>query len=243
MLIWQETTSNMNKFALVGKDIAHSRSPEMYRKLISPAVHYDLLDYKNESDIPKASELLSKYDGINITSPYKKHFLSEVELTDSAKNVGAINCLKKGKDKIWGENTDYLAIVDILKDFQTKYGQLEIVILGDGVMSVVAQQALKNLQLSFQLLSRKLTKDFNQLNLNDYFHEKNGRPLVINTCAREFVFNGNLPITALFWDFNYNFPPHSSQLPAKTHLYTDGLEMLERQAFYAVAFWSDRKFS
>ena len=93
--------------------------------------------------------------------------------------MGAINCLKKGKDKIWGENTDYLAIFDILKDLQIKYGQLEVVILGDGVMSVIAQQALKNLQLPFHLLSRKLTKDFNQLNLNDYFNEKNARPLVV----------------------------------------------------------------
>lgn len=233
----------MSKYALIGKDISHSRSPEMYRKLISPNVHYDLLDYKNENDIPKAEVLLSTYAGINITSPYKKHFLEQVELTDSAKELGAINCLKKGQDKIWGENTDYLAIVDILKDLKNRFSDLDVVILGDGVMSVVAQHALKNLEVSHRIFSRKLTKDFAQLNLEDCFLDQSKRPLVINTCAREFVFTGKITKEALFWDFNYNFLPHSSQIPSKVHLYMDGLEMLERQAFYAVAFWSDRKFS
>lgn len=233
----------MNRFALVGKDISHSRSPEMYRKLISPNVHYDLLDYKESSLIPSAKELLTNYDGINITSPYKQHFLNEVELTPTAKELGAINCLKKGKDKVWGENTDYLAIVDILNGLKNTHGDLDVVILGDGVMSRVAQLALKNVHLSFRIFSRKLTKDFAQLNLDETIFSSPKRPLVINTCSRDFVFSGKISKEALFWDYNYNFSSHFSQIPSKVHQYMDGLEMLERQAFYAVAFWSNCKFS
>lgn len=228
----------MNKFALVGKDISHSRSPEMYRKLISPNVEYDLLDYKSELDIPSAAELLNKYDGINITSPYKKHFLNQVELTPNALEIGAINCLKKENGKIIGENTDYLAIVDILKQMQRDNGDIEVIILGDGVMANVAKVALKNLGLNFKLLSRKQTKDFNQLNLIEHYKQQSAVPVVINTCSREFIFNGIIPDRALFWDFNYNFDQHSLSIPGKVHKYVDGLEMLERQAFYAVAFWS-----
>lgn len=233
-----ENILNMNKFALVGKDISHSRSPEMYMKLISSDVQYDLLDYKSENEIPSASDLLSRYDGINITSPYKKHFLNQVEMTEVASRIGAINCLKKVNGKIVGENTDYLAIVDILKQMQRDYGALEVIILGDGVMANVAKLALISLGLSFKLLSRKLTEDFNQLNLIGSFQLPSARPLVINTCAREFIFHGTIPDRALFWDFNYNFDQHSSIIPGKVHKYVDGLEMLERQAFYAVAFWS-----
>ena len=228
----------MNKFALVGKNISHSRSPEMYRKLISNAVQYDLLDYQNEEDIPSAAELLSKYDGINITSPYKKHFLNQVELTAIANEIGAINCLKKKNGKLFGENTDYLAIVDILKEMQDKYGEIEVIILGDGVMANVAKTALVNLNLNFKVLSRKQTDDFNQLNLIKHFQMTTALPVVINTCAREFIFNGIIPSTALFWDFNYNFDQHSASIPGKVYKYVDGLEMLEKQAFYAVAFWS-----
>lgn len=233
-----ENTLNMNKYALVGKDISHSKSPEMYRKLISPNVQYDLLDYKSESDIPSAKDLLSLYDGINITSPYKKHFLNQVELTRAALDIGAINCLKKSGDKIIGENTDYLAILDILKQMQRDYGDIEVIILGDGVMANVSTVALKSLGLNFKVLSRKKTKHFNQLNLIEYFESGSALPVVLNTCSRDFVFNGIIPDRALFWDFNYNFDQHSSTIPGKVHKYVDGLEMLERQAFYAVAFWS-----
>ncbi|MBC7429004.1 MAG: hypothetical protein H7336_10355 [Bacteriovorax sp.] len=228
----------MNKFALVGKDISHSKSPEMYRKLISSSVKYDLLDYKESSEIPAAHKLLAEYDGINITSPYKKHFLGEIELTKNAKTIGAVNCLKKSGEKIIGENTDYFAIVDILKDLQKENSALDIVILGDGVMSKVVETALKSLSLDAQLLSRKITKDFDKINLNSYFSPKNTNPLVINTCTREYVFNGELPKNSIFWDFNYNFPQHSQRLFHKVQKYFDGLDMLERQAFYAVVFWS-----
>ena len=229
---------NMNKLALVGKNISHSRSPEMYRKLISSSIIYDLLDYQSAVEIPKARDLLKKYDGINITSPYKKQFLNEVQLTESAKKTGAINCLKKENGKIIGENTDYLAIVDILKKMQEVYQELEIIILGDGVMSFVTQMALESLSMSYAIFSRKLTNDFDQLNLIDHFKEKNHRPFVINTCSRDYVFSGKLPKESIFWDFNYNFEVHSVLISPKVHKYLDGLEMLERQAFYAVAFWS-----
>lgn len=228
----------MNKFALIGKNIAHSKSPEMYRKLISPTVKYDLLDYKTSDEIPSAKELLSKYDGINITSPYKKHFIKEVELTKVAQQVGAINCLKRSGDLIIGENTDYFAVIDTLEALIKKYQILEVVILGDGVMSKVARVALENLGVTSQTLSRKLSKSFDQLNINDYFHLNKQVPLVINTCAREYVFKGMLPKNSIFWDFNYDFPLHSQYISPRVQYYFDGLEMLERQAIYAVSFWS-----
>ena len=232
----------MNKLALVGKDISHSRSPEMYKKLISPKVQYDLLDYQNAIEIPTAAELLKIYDGINITSPYKKHFLNQVELTSTAKQLGSINCLKKYEDMLVGENTDYLAILKILKAMQDKYGELDIVILGDGVMANVAKLVLINLNLNFKIFSRKLTDEFNQLNLVENFKSINALPVVINTCSREYVFNGTLPRNTFFWDFNYNFNQHSTSIPDKVYKYVDGLEMLELQAYYAVAFWSSNTF-
>lgn len=228
----------MNKFALVGKDITHSRSPEIYRKLISPSIEYDLLDYKNASDIPSAKSLLEIYDGINITSPYKKHFIDEIKLTKSASLIGAVNCLKKSGNGILGENTDYLAVVDILKELQMKYSNLDVIILGDGVMSKVAKTALEHLNIECQLFSRKIIPDLTILNLEKYFSAEKGIPLLINTCAREYVFAGSLPKNSVVWDFNYNFPQHSQYFFNKVQNYFDGLEVLERQAFYAVSFWS-----
>jgi len=227
----------MINLGLVGKNIQHSLSPSIYKRIYGPTISYDLLDFQQENEIPSVAELFKKYDGINITSPYKKHFLNQVELTDSARLLGAINCLKKSGEKIIGENTDYLAILDILSRWKKADEKLKVALFGDGVMASVTEVALKKLGLSYQQFSRKKTPDFSHLNL---INVKN--LLVINTCAREFVFKGQLPADCIFWDYNYNFEPHQ-RLSSLIKLYCDGQEMLELQAQYAVAFWSFNKDS
>ena len=228
----------MNKYALIGKDIAHSRSPEIYKKIISSNVDYSLLDYGEAEDIPTVKELFATYDGINITSPYKKHFLSQIRLTKNATEVGAVNCLKKENNEIVGENTDYLAIIHILNRLRRSNGKLNVVILGDGVMSFVTQVALKNLGFDFNVYSRKLTQNFSNLNLDSITSNHPTKTLIINTCARDFIFHGKLPITGIFWDFNYNFKYQENLITPKVEVYIDGSELLEQQALYAVAFWS-----
>ena len=230
----------MIKLALIGKNIQHSRSPEIYRRHLGSVLHYDLLDYENDSQIPSAQSLFAEYNGISITSPYKKHFLNEIELTSKAKELGAINCMKISNGKVIGENTDYLAIIDILKKRQQQYGPLHIFILGDGVMSKVTEAALKQLSIPYNVFSRKMFDDFDHINLKEKFqrYSVTNQKVVINTCAREFIFKGEIDSDAIFWDYNYNFSPHFSSLPAKVKEYCDGYEMLELQAQHALAFWS-----
>lgn len=231
----------MIKLALIGKDIQHSRSPQLYRELIKDKIEYDLLDYQSPLLIPSANHLFLQYQGVSITSPYKKHFLGEVELTQKAKELGAINCLALKNGKVVGENTDYLAILDILNFWKNKYHTMGAIVLGDGVMSRVAQAALLSLGISFKTYSRKTVENFDRLNLSKEFSsqfDNISQKIVINTCAREFVFKGELDHQTIFWDFNYNFSPHHYSIPKLCQEYVDGSEMLERQARYALAFWS-----
>ena len=103
------------KLALIGRNIAHSRSQQMYEKLLDHPVDYTLLDYENEGEIPTAKKLLNEFDGISITAPYKTHFLKQVKLTSGALQIGAINCLHfRPKDgQIYGTNTDLSAFEEI----------------------------------------------------------------------------------------------------------------------------------
>jgi shikimate dehydrogenase len=231
----------MIKLALIGKNIQHSRSPEIYKKLLKKEIQYDLLDFDNSSMIPTVTELFEIYDGISITSPYKKHFLDSVSITEKVKQLGAINCLAKKNDMIFGENTDYLAIIDILNKLNSLYGKLDVVILGDGVMSYVLQNALGELLIPFKVLSRKSTDSLAQLNIDLEFRldpNNSFQKIVINTCAREFIFSGAIGNNTIFWDFNYNFAPHRDLVDAKGIQYIDGSELLELQARYALSFWS-----
>lgn len=221
----------MPRYGLVGKNISHSQSPQIYKKLIGNHIQYELLDYATPDEVLPAAELLKSFDGINITAPYKTHFLKQIELTDSAKSIGAINCLKKSNGKIIGENTDYPAVIDILKRYLAE-GCENVIILGDGVMAKVTIMALKILNKSFQQYSRKVNGDISNLELTEHDHQ-----LIINTCSREFIYKGKASAESVFWDYNYNNPKQSEVLRTKIR-YEDGLELLNLQAQYAIAFWS-----
>ena len=232
----------MIRLALVGKNIQHSKSPTVYKELLGQKLHYDLLDFSDSKDIPSAIELLSIYKGVSITSPYKKHFLPEIQLSETASLVGAVNCLGMINGIVCGENTDYFAIQTILHEWILKYGRMNIIILGDGVMSEVSQFALNQIpEIEYLVYSRKKTEQFDQLNLIDVFSKQfkmSAQQLVINTCSRDYLFRGPIDKKTLFWDYNYNFNEHKLSLAPKTQEYFDGLKMLELQAQHALRFWS-----
>ncbi len=232
----------MIRLALIGKSIQHSKSPEIYKRLFKTEVEYELLDYNQESLIPTAKELSLRFRGINITSPYKKYFINQVKLTPNAELVGAINCLSFKNNLIVGENTDFLAIIEILKKKIKNYGKLSVLVLGDGVMAQLTLIALKTLKVEFRQISRKTSDNFDQINLDEAFENlfnNLNQKLVINTCSRDFIFKGIIDNKTCFWDYNYDFAPHQNYLGNLCLNFEDGLELLELQAHFAIAFWSD----
>lgn len=229
----------MKHFALIGKSISHSRSPQVYQQLLRFPHEYHLLDFENELEIPNLTDLATKYVGINITSPYKRWFLRKVSSSEFAKKCGSINCLKF-KNNIWeAENTDYLAILELFKIKFPTYLFQSVAILGDGVMSQVVIEALNEVKCKYQVLSRKTIDNFDELNLNLYCEDIKKPFLIINTCSRDYVFHGQVPANALFWDLNYAFTPHLINPVFTNDNYIDGEELLLLQAKYACAFWSD----
>ena len=65
------------KLALIGSNIAHSKSQDMYEKILKQSINYDLIDVpKNE--LPTLIDLAAQYDGVSITAPYKKDYLDKI---------------------------------------------------------------------------------------------------------------------------------------------------------------------
>ncbi|WP_417337129.1 shikimate dehydrogenase family protein [Halobacteriovorax marinus] len=219
----------MLKLALIGKGISHSKSQEMYEKILGRNIKYSLLDYEAAEKIPKLQSLFESIEGLSITSPYKEHFIKEVTLNKEVELLGAINCIARRGDKYFGTNTDYLAVESLIKK---NFLKKNIVILGDGVMARVTIAVLKKLDIKFRQFSRKLDGDLNHISLEDE------NLLVINTCSRCFHFNNQLSDDAVFWDYNYSFPAHIEYFKGKRYEYIDGLEMLELQAKFALEFWN-----
>lgn len=226
------------RLALVGQNISHSKSRCLYKELIGPFVEYDYLDFSEESHIPPIEELFLKYDGINITSPYKKYFLNDVYVDEIAKQVGAINCIGKFNDVLIGTNTDYLGVKDILLDFNARHAFTSVIILGDGVMSKITETVLCEMKKDYTIVSRRLlNQEIEYLDLSAMLNNSSDKLLVVNTCSREFHFKGKLCDNSIFWDFNYGLSEHSRRL-SRICNYVDGRGLLEIQARYAVKFWN-----
>jgi shikimate dehydrogenase len=227
------------RLALLGKGISHSRSPDLYRKLLGPSLDsYELLDYPTAEEIPSLSELAKKFDGLSITAPFKKHFFSQVEVfPSSVKKIGAINCLSFRQGKIIGTNTDFIAVKNILTSMADSQ-KPNLVLLGSGSMAAMTKLIADELQLPLTQYSRQSEPNLSGLDLS-LQHVNGKQTIIINSCSRDFVFQGKIHPEAQFWDYNYNFQPHLTTLPHRVKSYIDGSELLELQAIEAVNFWRE----
>ncbi len=230
------------KLALLGFPINHSKSPDLYKEILGEKLEsYELLSYESPGDIPTLQQLSRRYNGLNITTPYKRHFFNDVVIHNSdVREIGAINTIAFTAEGAIGENTDLLAVIEILQEFKMQHAQLHLVILGGGVMAKVTEIAARKLSIPFLKRSRSFNGKIDQISLlrQDLGLNGNGQVIVINACSRDFVFCGKLESDFIFWDYNYSFPPHELVITKLVKTYIDGRDMLKRQAMAAARVWS-----
>ncbi|MCP4913863.1 MAG: hypothetical protein GY909_12190 [Oligoflexia bacterium] len=219
------------KLALIGKNISHSKSQQMYEEILNRPVDYTLLDFESEEDIPPLNKIFkeNQFTGISVTAPYKNFVFKNVKADRFATSLEAVNCVKYFKDELLGINTDFLATLNILERNINDYD--DIVILGSGAMFRTCALALTHLKKEFIQYSRKLNGKLEDLDLTKYRNS-----LVINSCSRDFLFSGTISEDSLFWDLNYSHQHNQSYLSDKCQ-YVDGIELLKLQAIYALEFW------
>lgn len=226
------------KLALLGHPIAHSQSPKLYREMLGTKLEfYDLIDVSSPEDVPSLQSLAARYDGLNITAPYKKHYLKQLTIRpESVKALQSVNTLSFTAEGVIGTNTDSLAVRKILKEYKDDYGALDLIILGSGSMAQMTELIAQDLLISFKTFSRKAHGEIAQLDLSG--HVQKSQTIVINTCSRDFIFEGKLNPRQIFWDYNYSFTPHETRIPQQVKSYQDGQRMLRLQAEEAIHFWN-----
>jgi len=119
---------NIDKYALFGSSISHSKSPIVYKcfsKELGINIDYHLIDVPNSIFHEKFNEFFqcSSSKGANITVPYKETVVSYCDiLTNRAKLSRAVNVIKKLKNGVLlGDNTDGLGLfVDLKKKILLK---------------------------------------------------------------------------------------------------------------------------
>jgi shikimate dehydrogenase len=128
----------VDRYAVVGNPIGHSRSPEIHRLFANAtrqAISYERLEGPLDGFEEFALGLRdSGYLGLNVTIPFKLDASKLADcLTARARLAGAVNTLKFDEDTIYGDNTDGVGFVrDVTHRLGFKVANSAILVLGAG---------------------------------------------------------------------------------------------------------------
>lgn len=239
------------KLGLIGKNISYSFSKkffeEKFQKLMLDQLSYSIFDLQEIEEVEnlfKDPELL----GFNVTIPYKEKIIDYLdELSDEAKEIGAVNCVLIENGKKTGYNTDAFGFEKTLKIHRKPY-QNSALILGNGGAAKAVEYILNRNGISTKTVSRKSELNFENLDketVQNHHIIVQCTPLGtfpnIEDCLK-FPFDG-LSKEHLVIDLIYNpnytkFIINSAEKGAKT---VNGYYMLEQQAEKAWEIWNLKK--
>ncbi len=225
----------MKKYGLIGKDISYSLSPFIHNFLISKYnlnANYEIVDVKNINEID-----FNKYDGLNVTMPYKEEVL---KYFNDKSNLGIVNTLKEKE----AFNTDIKAFDEFFKKHIKEVSA--VAILGNSATSKMLKKYFATSNIKVFVFSRNNGISYDEFLNYDFDFLINTTPL------GQGKYKGQTPIDysilkkkklKYVLDFNYN--------PINTKLLIDckklniksfsGLEILVLQAIYSFEIFTKIK--
>lgn len=133
------------KCCLIGETLKHSLSKPLHNKM--GGYSYELVEVAKE----KLSEFvdLKQFDAYNVTIPYKSQIIPMLdEVSDLAKQIGAVNTVVNKNGKLYGFNTDYYGMRYLIRSVGFDFVNKAIMILGSGATSKTAKSVAKSLGAS-----------------------------------------------------------------------------------------------
>jgi shikimate dehydrogenase len=234
-------------FGLIGKNISYSFSKkyfsDKFKKLHLQNYHYEIFDL---NEIEEIKNLLKNPDikGLNVTIPYKEKIIPYLdELSDEAKEIGAVNCVKLKNGEKTGYNTDAFGFEKTLL-LHLKEHHKNALILGNGGAAKAVKYILNKHNISFKTVARNTDLNFENLS-SELVSESQ---LIIQTTpvgtfpndtdCLKFPFEAlseNHLVIDLIYNPNYTqFLKNAAENNAKT---LNGYYMLEQQAEKAWGIW------
>lgn len=130
------------EYGCIGKKLPHSFSKIIHEKIGDYS--YELVEL-TEDELP---EFMEKRDfkAINVTIPYKEAVIPYLyELSDTAKEIGAVNTIVNRDGKLYGYNTDFYGMTALIKKNNIDFNCKKVAVLGTGGTSKTAAAVAKSL--------------------------------------------------------------------------------------------------
>lgn len=241
----------MRQFGLIGYPLSHSFSQKFFtEKFLKENIVNAQYDNFPISSIQSFAALWKDYpslEGLNVTIPYKKEVIAFLQHSSPVvQAIKACNCIRKFNNELYGYNTDVIGFEKSLLPF-LKPHHTHALILGTGGAAAAVQWVLQQLNIQFQLVSRKANNGLSYDQLAASVIEKH--TLIINTSPLGMFPNVNEAppiaydaITAQhhLYDVVYN-PAETLFMKnglAKGATVQNGLAMLHIQAEESWAIWN-----
>ncbi|MBL7825108.1 MAG: shikimate dehydrogenase [Saprospiraceae bacterium] len=150
-------------YALIGQPLTHSFSKKYFTEKFEKEgivdARYELFPLESIEYLPELLRQHPALCGLNVTIPYKESVIPYLdELDETAKAVGAVNCIQIKNGHLKGFNTDVIGFERSLNDFfdTPTPAQLhrEALILGTGGAAKAVAFVLNRRGIPFKFVSR-----------------------------------------------------------------------------------------
>lgn len=241
------------RIGLLGEKLSHSLSPLIhnfiYEKL-SLNLNYELFE-TSQNEIDNFQDYMRENEifAVNITIPYKKNFLENLDfISENAKKISAINLMYLKEDKFYGENTDYFGFKYTLENNKIDVKDKRIYIIGKGGAALAVHSVL------YDLGARDINYLFRESKSSEIKVDKDicGDILINATPVGMYPNTENFPLTdtvipkfKVAVDLIYNpLETKFLKIAKRNELKTvNGLEMLIEQAIKTNEILFNKKFS
>lgn len=246
----------MPLFGLVGYPLSHSFSKKYFsEKFVREGrsdCRYELFELPDPVRFPALWVEHPDLVGLNVTIPHKQAFFQYLDsLDESAEKVGAVNVVRRQADgSLRGFNSDLYGFKKSLEEWEAfqRNQPTGALILGYGGAAKAVEAALRDLEISYKIVSRDAAKgDLTYADLSPAVLA--AHPLLVNTTplgtypnveAYPPVPYDQLTPRHLLYDLVYNptetrFLKFGVERGAATH---NGYRMLELQAERSWEIWT-----
>lgn len=165
------------KYGLIGEKLSHSFSKEIHGFLAD--YEYEIVEIARDG----LDSFMKKKDfvAMNVTIPYKEAVIPYLDyISDQAKEIGAVNTVVNKDGKLFGYNTDFSGMADLINYAKVNVSGKKVLITGTGGTSKTALAVADALGAKEICVVSRSAKD-GAITYDEAYEKHSDAEIIINT--------------------------------------------------------------